>query len=99
MLKPDAPIFTLNTVRKTERPFAPQLSLPRFLADSCAAAYDVLKQAEICYIVVMSSTTDTSYSSVDLPWLSKAFMGWTNVKFALQDHNYFAKEIRETKME
>jgi hypothetical protein len=26
-------------------------------------------------------------------------MGWTNVKFALQDHNYFAKEIRETKME
>jgi hypothetical protein len=68
------------------------------LADSCAAACDVLKQAEICCIVGMS-TMDTSDSWVDLPWLGKAFMGWMNVKFALQDHNYLSKEIRETKME
>lgn len=33
-LTPAAAIFTLNTVRKSDSPFAPQLSPPRFLADS-----------------------------------------------------------------
>jgi putative NADH-flavin reductase len=97
-LRPDAAIYTLNAVRKTESPFAPQLSPPRFLADSCAATCDILEQAGIRRIVVMS-TAGAGDSWVNLPWLSKAFMGWTNVKLALLDHNDVDKEIRETNME
>jgi hypothetical protein len=31
--------------------------------------------------------------------LSKAFLGWTNVKYALEDHELVDKEIRLTKMD
>jgi putative NADH-flavin reductase len=97
-VQPDAAIYTLNTVRKSESPFAPQLSPPRFLADSCAAACAVLEQAGIHRIVVMS-TAGAGDSWENLPLLSKAFMGWTNVRLALQDHNDLDKEIRETNMD
>jgi putative NADH-flavin reductase len=97
-LRPDAAIYTLNTVRKTESPFAPQLSPPRFLADSCAATCDILEQAGIHRIVIMS-TAGAGDSWANLPWLSKAFMGWTNVKLALLDHNDVDKEVRKTSMD
>jgi putative NADH-flavin reductase len=97
-LTPSAAIFTLNTVRKSESPFAPQLSPPRFLADSCANVCDVLEQAGIHRIVVMS-TAGAGDSWANLPWLTKAFMGWTNIKYALEDHNLVDKELRLTKME
>ncbi|OAA56180.1 NAD-dependent epimerase/dehydratase [Niveomyces insectorum RCEF 264] len=97
-LKPTAAIVTLNTVRKSDSPFAPQLSPPRFLADSCANACEVLEEAGIRRIVVMS-TAGAGDSWADLPWLSKAFMGWTNIKLALEDHNLVDKEIRSTKMD
>ena len=95
-LKPSAAIVTLNTVRKTESPFAPQLSPPRFLADSCANLCEVLEQAGISRVVVMS-TAGVGDSWANLPWLSKAFMGWTNIKLALEDHSNLDKEIRSTK--
>jgi nucleoside-diphosphate-sugar epimerase len=97
-LTPSAAIFTLNTVRKSESPFAPQLSPPRFLADSCANVCEVLEQAGIHRIVVMS-TAGAGDSWANLPWLTKAFMGWTNIKYALEDHNLVDKELRLTKMD
>ena len=97
-LTPSAAIITLNTVRKSESPFAPQLSPPRFLADSSANVCEVLEQAGIHRIVVMS-TAGVGDSWSNLPWLSKAFMGWTNIKYALEDHSLVDKEIRLTKMD
>lgn len=97
-LSPSAAIITLNTVRKSDSPFAAQLSPPRFLADSCANACEVLEQAGIRRIVVMS-TAGVGDSWAKLPWLSRAFMGWTNIKYALEDHGLLDEEIRLTKMD
>ncbi|KEF57605.1 uncharacterized protein A1O9_05523 [Exophiala aquamarina CBS 119918] len=96
--KPSAAIFTLNAVRKSDSPFAPQVSPPRFLADTCANACEVLEEAGIRRIVVMS-TAGVGNSWATLPWVSKAFMGWTNIKYALEDHGILDKEIRLTKMD
>lgn len=97
-LSPSAAIITLNTVRKSDSPFAAQVSPPRFLADSCANVCEVLGQAGIYRVVVMS-TAGVGDSWGNLPWLSKAFLGWTNVKYALEDHGLVDKEIRLTKMD
>ncbi|KAL2672178.1 hypothetical protein Neosp_012878 [[Neocosmospora] mangrovei] len=97
-LTTSAAIVTLNTVRKSDSPFAPQLSPPRFLADSCANVCEVLEKSGIYRIVVMS-TAGVGDSWANLPWLSKAFMGWTNIKYALEDHGLVDKEIRSTKMD
>jgi hypothetical protein len=96
-LSPSAAIITLNTVRKSDSPFAAQLSPPPFLADSCANVCEVLEPAGISRVVVMS-TAGVGDSWSNLPWLSKAFLGWTNVKYALADHSLVDKEIRLTKM-
>ncbi|KAH0432944.1 nad-dependent epimerase dehydratase [Colletotrichum camelliae] len=93
-----AAIVTLNTVRESDSPFARQLSPPRFLADSCANACEVLQKAGIRRIVVMS-TAGVGDSWAKIPWLSKAFMGWTNIKYALEDHGLVDKEIRSTEMD
>lgn len=45
------------------------------------------------------STAGVGDSWAPLPWTSKAFMGWTNVKYALEDHNLVDEEIRLTKMD
>lgn len=95
---PSAAIITLNTVRKSDNPFAAQVSPPRFLADSCSNACEVLAQAGISRIVVMS-TAGVGNSWDKLPLLSKAFMGWTNVKYALEDHSIVDREIRQTEMD
>ena len=97
-LSPSAAIITLNTVRKSDSPFAAQISPPRFLADSCANVCAVLEHAGIYRVVVMS-TAGIGDSWGNLPWLSKAFLGWTNVKYALEDHGLVDKEIRLTKMD
>jgi hypothetical protein len=97
-LLPSAAIITLNTVRKSDSPFAAQLSPPRFLADSCANVCEILEQAGIYRILVMS-TAGVGDSWSNLPWLSKIFLGLTNVKYALEDHGLVDKEIRLTKME
>jgi putative NADH-flavin reductase len=97
-LTPSAVIITLNAVRKSDSPFAPQVSPPRFLADSCANVCEVLKQAGVYRIVVMS-TAGVGDSWANLPWVTKAFMGWTNIKYALEDHGLVDKEIRLTKMD
>ncbi|KAH7002540.1 hypothetical protein EDB80DRAFT_647525 [Ilyonectria destructans] len=97
-LSPSAAIITLNTVRKSDSPFAAQLSPPRFLADSCANICQVLEQAGIYRVVVMS-TAGVGDSWAKLPLLSKAFMGWTNIKYALEDHSLVDEEIRQTKMD
>ncbi|CAM1500931.1 Fc.00g100930.m01.CDS01 [Cosmosporella sp. VM-42] len=97
-LSPSAAIITLNTVRKSDSPFAAPLSPPRFLADSCANVCEVLEQAGIHRVVVMS-TAGVGDSWGKLPWLSKAFMGWTNIKYALEDHSLLDKEIRQSKMD
>lgn len=93
-----AAIFTLNAVRKSDSPFASNASPPRFLADCCANACEVLELAGIHRIVVMS-TAGVGDSWATLPWVSKAFMGWTNIKYALEDHSILDKEIRLTKMD
>jgi len=94
-LTPSAAVITLNTVRKSDSPFAAQVSPPRFLADSCAAIGEVLQQAGIRRIVVLS-TAGVGDSWAPLPWTSKAFMAWTNVKYALEDHGLVDEEIRST---
>jgi hypothetical protein len=45
------------------------------------------------------STAGVGDSWADLPWISKVFLGWTNVKYALEDHGLLDKEIRLTKMD
>ncbi|KAM0342403.1 hypothetical protein ACHAPU_009590 [Fusarium lateritium] len=95
---PSAAIMTLNAVRKSENPFAAPLSPPRFLADSCANACEVLQEAGIHRFVVMS-TAGVGDSWGNLPLLSKAFMGLTNVKYALEDHSLLDEEIRQTGMD
>ncbi|MCJ1320688.1 hypothetical protein MMC15_006028 [Xylographa vitiligo] len=97
-LTPSAAIITLNTVRKSDSPFAPQVSPPCFLADSCANVREVLEHAGVYRIVVMS-TAGVGDSWAYLPWLTKAIMGWTNIKYALEDHGLVDKEIRLTKMD
>lgn len=93
-----AAIITVNTVRKSDSPFAPQLSPPRFLADSVASLCEVLEHARNHCIVVMS-TAGVGDPWTKLPWLSKAFMGWTNIKYALEDHGLVDKKIRTSKMD
>ncbi|SPJ76317.1 uncharacterized protein FTOL_06048 [Fusarium torulosum] len=95
---PTAAIMTLNAVRKSESPFAAPLSPPRFLADSCANACEVLKEAGIHHFVVMS-TAGVGDSWAKLPLLSRAFMGLTNVKYALEDHGLLDEEIRQTSLD
>ncbi|KAL3593307.1 hypothetical protein FPOAC2_07603 [Fusarium poae] len=95
---PSAAIFTLNTVRKSDSPFAAQVGPPRFLADSCANAYEALEEAGIHRIIVMS-TAGVGDTWKNLPLISRAFMGLTNIKYALEDHNLLDQEIRSTKME
>lgn len=97
LLSPSAAIITLNTVRKSDSPFAAQVSPPRFLADSCANICEVIENAGFNRVVVMS-TAGVGDSWGNLPWLSKAFLGWTNVKYALEDHGLVDKEIRLTKL-
>lgn len=97
-LLPSAAIITLNTVRKSDSPFAAQVSPPRFLADSCANVCEVLEQSGIRRVVIMS-TAGVGDSWAKLPLLSKAFMSWTNIKYALEDHGLVDKEIQETKMD
>ncbi|CAK7206052.1 hypothetical protein SEUCBS139899_008835 [Sporothrix eucalyptigena] len=91
----DAAIVTLNTVRASDSPFAAQVSPPRFLADSCETLVSVLSSHNIHRVVVMS-TAGAGDSWKGLPWLSRAFMGWTNIKYALADHNLVDAEIRQT---
>jgi nucleoside-diphosphate-sugar epimerase len=93
-----AAIITLNTVRASDSPFAAQVSPPRFLADSCANVCDVLERAGIHRVVVMS-TAGVGDSWDSLPWLSKVFLRWMNVKYALEDHGLVDREIRLTKMD
>jgi putative NADH-flavin reductase len=95
---PDAAIFTLNAVRASESPFAKPLSPPRFLADSCANLCDVLNELGVKRVVVMS-TAGVGDSWGNLPVLSKMFLGWTNVKFALRDHEMLDQEMRKRKVE
>ncbi len=95
---PSAAIITSNTVRKSDSPFAAQISPPRFLADSCASVCEVLEHAGF-YRVVAMSTAGVGDSWGNLPWLSKAFLRWTNVKYALEDHGLVDKKIRLTKMD
>ncbi|CAJ0548517.1 Ff.00g021300.m01.CDS01 [Fusarium sp. VM40] len=95
---PIAAIMTLNAVRKSDSPFAAPLSPPRFLADSCANACEVLEEAGISRFVVMS-TAGVGDSWVQLPLLSRAFMGLTNVKYALKDHGLLDEEIRQTPLD
>ncbi|KAK1982281.1 hypothetical protein LZ30DRAFT_590898 [Colletotrichum cereale] len=97
-LAPSAAIITLNAVRASESPFAPQLSPPRFLADSTANVCEVLEQAGIRRVVVMS-TAGVGDSWTNLPLLSKAFMGWTNVRLTLEDHGLVDEEVRLTEMD
>lgn len=94
---PSAAIFTLNIVRESDSPFAKQVSPPRFLADSCANACEILEEVGVHRIVVMS-TAGVGDSWGNLPLLSKMFLGWTNVKLAVEDHGLLDKEIRETNM-
>ncbi|OBS20412.1 hypothetical protein FPOA_06782 [Fusarium poae] len=95
---PSAAIFTLNTVRKSDSPFAAQVGPPRFLADSCANACEVLEEAGIHRIIVMS-TAGVGDTWKNLPLISRAFMGLTNIKYALEDHNLLDQEIRTIKIE
>ncbi|KAF2128252.1 NAD-dependent epimerase/dehydratase [Dothidotthia symphoricarpi CBS 119687] len=97
-LIPAAAIMTLNTARKTESPFAAPVSPPRFLTDSCANLCEALEQTGIRRVVVMS-TAGVGDSWANLPWLSKGFMGLTNIKYALEDHGLLDMEIRSTKMD
>ncbi|TPX07422.1 uncharacterized protein E0L32_002108 [Thyridium curvatum] len=97
-LTPSAAIFTLNCARKTDSPFAQPVSPPRLLADSCANVCEVLEQAGIHRIVVLS-TAGVGDSWAPMPWVSKAFMGWTNIKYALEDHSLLDQEIRSTNLD
>ncbi|CAK7221267.1 hypothetical protein SCUCBS95973_004436 [Sporothrix curviconia] len=90
-----AAIITLNTVRASDSPFAAQVSPPRFLADSCETACAALLAHGIRRVVVMS-TAGAGDSWKGLPFVSRAFMGWTNIKYAVTDHNLVDKEIRQT---
>ena len=45
------------------------------------------------------STAGVGDSWANLPWLTKAFMGWTNINYALEDHGFVDKEIRLMKMD
>jgi putative NADH-flavin reductase len=94
---PSATIITLNTVRENDSPFSAQVSPPRFLADSCATICQVLGEAGLHRIVVMS-TAGVGDSWSNLPLLSKAFMKWTNIKYALEDHSLLDNENRLTMM-
>lgn len=91
-------IVTLNTVRKTESPFAAPLGPPRLLADSSANVCAVLTEVGVKRIVIMS-TAGVGDSWQNLPMLSRAFMGWTNVKYALEDHALVDEEVRGTDMD
>ncbi|KAF1846348.1 uncharacterized protein K460DRAFT_367147 [Cucurbitaria berberidis CBS 394.84] len=97
-LSPSATIITLNTVRKSDSPFAARVSPPRFLADSCANICEVLEHAGFNRVVVMS-TAGVGDSWSNLPWLSKVFLSCTNVKYALEDHGLVDKDIRLTKLD
>jgi hypothetical protein len=45
------------------------------------------------------STAGVGDSWANLPWISQAFMGWSNIKYALEDHGLVDKEIRLTRMD
>ena len=84
-LSVSAAIITVNTVRKSDSPFVAQISSLRFPADSYANVCEVLKHA-VFYRAVVMSTAGVGDSWGNRPWLSMAFLRWTNVKYALKDH-------------
>ncbi|KAB8076979.1 hypothetical protein BDV29DRAFT_154229 [Aspergillus leporis] len=82
-LSPSAGIITLDTVRKSDSPFAAQISPPRFLADSCAKVCEVLEHA-LFYRVLVMLTAGVRDSWGNLPWLSKAFLRWDQCQAAIR---------------
>ncbi|KIW77025.1 hypothetical protein Z517_09471 [Fonsecaea pedrosoi CBS 271.37] len=93
-LTPSAAIITLNVVR----PFATRISLPRFLADSCANVCDVLQAAGISRVVV-KSVAGVGDSFAQLPQEIKASMLLPSAKYLLEDYGLVDEEIRRTKMD
>ncbi|KAK5653740.1 hypothetical protein OQA88_7896 [Cercophora sp. LCS_1] len=92
-LIPSAAIITLNTLRASDSPFAAQISPPRFLADCVATTCAVLEEHGVHRVVVMS-TAGVGDSWGSLPLVSRLFMRWTNVKYALEDHGIVDSEMR-----
>jgi hypothetical protein len=45
------------------------------------------------------SSTGVRESWAKVPWLSKVFIGWTNIKYALEYHGLLDQKIRLTKMD
>ncbi|KAL1893485.1 hypothetical protein Sste5346_006313 [Sporothrix stenoceras] len=92
----DGCIFTLGTLRESESPFAKQVTPPRFLADSAGVASEVLLAHNVSRLVIMS-TAGTGDSWPGLPLVFRAYMGWTNLKYVLADHNLMDVDVRATK--
>ncbi|CAK7203826.1 hypothetical protein SEUCBS139899_006574 [Sporothrix eucalyptigena] len=92
----DACIFTLGTLRESESPFAKQVTPPRFLADAASVASEALLAHNASRLVIMS-TAGVGDSWPGLPWVFRAYMGWTNIKHVLADHNLVDAEVRTTK--
>ncbi|CAK7242377.1 MAG: hypothetical protein STHCBS139747_003866 [Sporothrix thermara] len=95
----EAAIITLNANRVSDNPFSAQLAPPRFLADSCQTVCDALRTTHNIRRVVLMSTVGVSDSWKGVPALTRAFMRWTNIKYAIEDHNLVDHEIRQTDMD
>jgi uncharacterized protein YbjT (DUF2867 family) len=96
-LKAFGAIMTLNTTRRSERSLALQSSPRRFLADSCANTCEVLEEAGIRRVVVMSMA-GAGESWNNLPMLTRAFIKLSKLRYALKDHDVVDQEIRQTRM-
>jgi nucleoside-diphosphate-sugar epimerase len=95
---PDAGIMTIASVRESDSPFAKQVSPPRLLADSSKNLVEVLKKNNVKRVVIMS-TMGVGDSWASLPILSKLVMGYSNIKYTLEDHNLLDTEIRGSGMD
>ncbi|ERS98134.1 hypothetical protein HMPREF1624_04914 [Sporothrix schenckii ATCC 58251] len=91
----DGCIFTLGSIRTSDSPFAAPVSPPRFMADSAANAVSVLANHNVSRIVIQS-TAGIGDSWAGFPTFLKMFMGWTNVKYTLADHNLLDAELPKT---
>jgi putative NADH-flavin reductase len=92
---PEVIIFALASVRETGSPFAKQVSPPRLMADSNANIVAISKQYGNSKIVVCSSV-GVGNSWDQMPFLTKALMSHSNMKFSYDDHNLVDSELRKS---
>ena len=90
---PEVVIVTLNAPRASESPFAAPVSPPRLMADCNANVIAVMKEFNVCKIVIMQAF-GVGDSWPNLHCVLRLLMKKSNMIYQYDDHNLVDKEVR-----